>query len=43
MNQARAHYTWIAAFIPRPLRKGMKIFEDINLLESQPCQEQLMQ
>lgn len=43
MSQARAQYNQTSAFMPWPLRRGMKIFEDINLLEAQPRKEQLQQ
>ncbi len=43
MGQSRAQYNQTAAFLPWPLRRGAKIFEDINLMSSQPQKEQLQQ
>jgi predicted amidophosphoribosyltransferase len=43
MSQTRAHYNETAAFLPWPIREGAKMFEDINLLNTQPQKEQLQQ
>ncbi len=43
MGRTRSRYNQGAAFMPWPIREGAKIFEDINLMGSQPQKEQLQQ
>jgi flagellar biosynthesis chaperone FliJ len=43
MGRARARYSETRAFLPWPLERGVKLFEDVNLLGSQPRKEQLQQ
>ena len=43
MGQTRARYNQTAAFLPWPIREGAKMFEDVNLMGSQPQKEQLQQ
>lgn len=43
MGKTRAHYNQTAAFLPWPIREGVKMFEDVNLMSSQPQKEQLQQ
>ncbi|HEY3992802.1 MAG TPA: zinc ribbon domain-containing protein [Ktedonobacteraceae bacterium] len=43
MGSTRARYNETRAFLPWPIEKGVKLFEDVNLLGSQPHKEQLQQ
>ena len=43
MGRTRARYNETRAFLPWPIKEGAKLFEDVNLLGSQPHKEQLQQ
>ena len=43
MGRTRARYNETRAFMPWAIKEGAKLFEDVNLLGSQPHKEQLQQ
>ena len=43
MSSTRSHYFQTRAFLPWPIGKGSKWFEDLRLLGKQPQKEQLQQ